>query len=528
MGERFGRWLVWVGVVAVAVGAVLTVPVRHLSEPDEARYAEVAREMIQLGRWLVPCLHGEPYTHKPPIYLWLVAGLRILGCGWTVAAVVPALAAFLLTLALLPGLGRRLGLDREDGMLAVVILATTPLFATFALVGRMDMLLVATHTAASAALAGLVVEGGEPRGRPLRDHLLLWGAVGLGILVKGPVALALAVATALAWAGLAGGRPALRRVFLGWGPLLALGVVLAWLVPAGLGAGRDWLEELVVHQSAGRMVSSFAHPQPLYYYLLAYPIAGLPWSPFVVAGLVAAARRGGDRSARLPAAAFAAGLLFLSLLSGKIVIYMLPLFPLAALLAARTVRQASWGWWLPALAGGGAALLGIAAIVVPQVRSEVHPVAAELTAVGLAMAILGGAAARAARAGRGWVAPVALAGALVPAVALPLAFWSADGAMSSFEIAAAVRTLEPAASDVLTVDLDLFGVSLYAERLPRPLRTKAEFQEALAAGRVVVAHRDSARLRRPPPGTVAFRVLETGFRRAPAVILAPPGTAHSR
>src|SRR5262249_10133254 len=42
-----------------------------LQEPQEVRYAEIPRQMLAEGKWLVPVLHGEPYLHKPPLLYWL-------------------------------------------------------------------------------------------------------------------------------------------------------------------------------------------------------------------------------------------------------------------------------------------------------------------------------------------------------------------------------------------------------------------------------------------------------------------------
>ena len=46
---------------------------RDVWNPDEARYAEVAREMLLTGEYLVPHLNGDLYTQKPPLQFWAMA-----------------------------------------------------------------------------------------------------------------------------------------------------------------------------------------------------------------------------------------------------------------------------------------------------------------------------------------------------------------------------------------------------------------------------------------------------------------------
>src|SRR5262249_34052471 len=65
----------------------------YLFEPDEGRYAEIPREMLARGEWVVPYLHGQPYLDKPPLLYWLVMGAySVLGIHAWVARLVPALA----------------------------------------------------------------------------------------------------------------------------------------------------------------------------------------------------------------------------------------------------------------------------------------------------------------------------------------------------------------------------------------------------------------------------------------------------
>src|SRR5260370_35773851 len=54
----------------------------NLFEPDEGRYAEIPREMLERGEWVVPYLQAEPYLDKPPLLYWL-ALIRFKLFGWT-------------------------------------------------------------------------------------------------------------------------------------------------------------------------------------------------------------------------------------------------------------------------------------------------------------------------------------------------------------------------------------------------------------------------------------------------------------
>src|SRR5689334_22049318 len=65
----------------------------HLFEPDESRYAEIGREMLQRGEWVVPYLQSEPYLDKPPLLYWLIeASYLLFGVQVWAARLVPALA----------------------------------------------------------------------------------------------------------------------------------------------------------------------------------------------------------------------------------------------------------------------------------------------------------------------------------------------------------------------------------------------------------------------------------------------------
>src|SRR5262245_46403779 len=74
--EPGGKWFgAGLASLAVFAGAMLLLDLHYpLLEPDEGRYAEVVREMLARGDWVVPTLNRQPFYDKPPLFYWLVGG----------------------------------------------------------------------------------------------------------------------------------------------------------------------------------------------------------------------------------------------------------------------------------------------------------------------------------------------------------------------------------------------------------------------------------------------------------------------
>lgn len=322
---------------------------RPMTPIDETRYISVAWEMWLRGDYLVPFKNGAPYSHKPPLMIWMYQlGWAVFGVSeWWPRMVSPLFSAGGLLLTM--GLARRLWPDRADvAGSAVVVLASGLLWTVFSTSAMFDVILaVITLIGMHGTL--LAADGNGKRG-----FALVGLAIGLGVLAKGPVILLhiLPAAVLAPW-----WNPGLRwpRWFGGIALAVLLGtaIALAWAIPAGIAGGEAYQRAIFWGQTADRMVQSFAHNRPIWWYLPILPAIFFPWFiwPGLMRSLVSFVRKELDRGGRFCLAWLLPVLIAFSFISGKQPHYLIPLFPVFALLVARTVANETRvsGLWLPAL-----------------------------------------------------------------------------------------------------------------------------------------------------------------------------------
>ncbi|MBX7165865.1 MAG: glycosyltransferase family 39 protein [Pirellulales bacterium] len=303
-------------------------------EPDEGRYAEIAREMLTSGDFLLPMRQGKAYQDKPPLLFWLTAG-SMAAFGHTTAAVrlVPACAA-LWTLGVVYWAGQRM-VGRRAALLGMAAL----LFSTgFILSGRFlsfDALLTAATT--TALLCGAVAI--DQARHQTRWWLASAAACGIGGLTKGPIALVIVVPPLLLHEWLRG-RGTLRartgRWLLYFG--IVLGVAAPWFVAASI-YRPEFAEYFFWRHHVARFVVGIAHVQPFWFYVPILIGAMYPTSLLVGAVAVFLTSRSLEiRRLRTHAFGFLmlAGLWifgFFSASQSKLPAYVLPSVPLFALAA---------------------------------------------------------------------------------------------------------------------------------------------------------------------------------------------------
>ncbi len=379
---RVGHYLV----LAAMSGALFFVNLGgpSLWDVDEGRNLTCSYEMMESGNWIVPTFNGALRTDKPVLLYWLqIACYHACGVN-EFAGRLPSAVAALATVLLGYELARSM-FGRATGLLAGVVIAATPMICGAARFANPDALLNLSIT-----LTMTVFWLG--RGRPALWWFAALGASqGLGMLAKGPIALA--VPTGILVVFLCGERRLRALWDLGWVAtgLTFAAVAMPWYVWVAADTKGEWTEGFFFQHNVARYLSPMEnHQAGAWYYPLVIAVGTAPWSIFLGPALWFAAwsavRRpwprcraawasAADRTDAGPAADRRAAayrlllswggvvLLFFSLAATKLPNYALPLVVPTAILLARFLDRWRRGVvgvppWTVATALAGLALIG--------------------------------------------------------------------------------------------------------------------------------------------------------------------------
>ncbi|MCM2372578.1 glycosyltransferase [Aporhodopirellula aestuarii] len=264
-----------IALLCVAAIFLLTNLGYPLIDRDETRYAEIPREMIATGNWVLPQLNFETYYDKPPLLYWLCAiSFTLFGTHEATARVVPACAA-LTTITATMFFGSRF-FDRKIGLLSGVVLM---LSIGFAFTSRYLLLdgVLAMFVTLSLFTAYEAIRASDDRQRLHLGWWLLSGiCCGLGFLTKGPVAIVLWLPPLFAFAWLSDSviRPRWWHYAFFGGTVAA--IVGPWMI-AVTAQDPTFLVEFFYRHNLARFAGEF-HAKPFWYFVPVLLIAGHPWS----------------------------------------------------------------------------------------------------------------------------------------------------------------------------------------------------------------------------------------------------------
>jgi len=308
---------------------------------DEARFAQASRQMLETGDFVDIRFQDQTRYKKPIGIYWLqVTAAEIVGDGaaspiwvYRLPSLLGALAAALLTWWTALALA-----SRRAALLAGLVMAASLLLVVEAHLAKTDAVLLATVLLAHGALARIWLADGD---RPyLGLAALFWTAIGLGILVKGPIILlvtGLTVAILMA----AGGRRGLARRLAAWrGLAWAAALVAPWFVAITMASGGSFVAESVGGDMLAKVFSvRESHGAPPGTYALLLFISFWPGAAYLALG-APFIRDNGRRPAILFSLAWALPTwIVFELIATKLPHYVLPTYPALAILAATSIDE---------------------------------------------------------------------------------------------------------------------------------------------------------------------------------------------
>lgn len=273
---------------AVRLLAVFWLP---FVDTTEARYAEIARKMVETGDWITPQFdYGVPFWGKPPLHTWLSAiGMKLFGVN-AFGARVFILATSLGILGLVFAWVRQ-HRDRDQALVATTVLTSSAMFFGASAFVMTDMAMVLGTTLSMIGFYNCLT-GGPSR--------VLWGrlffvGIAIGLLAKGPVALVITSLAIVPWLLLGGRWRNLNALPWTSGLLIAAILTFPWYIAAEIktpGFLRYFIvgehfERFVVSGWQGDLYGS-GHAEPkgiIWLYGLA---TFLPWTVFAFALLLRA------------------------------------------------------------------------------------------------------------------------------------------------------------------------------------------------------------------------------------------------
>jgi 4-amino-4-deoxy-L-arabinose transferase-like glycosyltransferase len=448
---------------------------RDLADPDEGRYADVARAIVATGDWVTMRLNGYEYFAKPPLQFWATAAsFRLLGESSGAARL--SVAAFGLLGVLWIGFVGRALYGAAAGFHATVVLMSSLMYAALAHILTPNMSVTVFMSFGLGAL--LLAQVRRDDSAHVRRWMLLgWASLALAVLSKGLMGLVLPGAAVFFYMLWQRDWAILRHLHLGAGLLVFLAVCGPWFVAVTL-ANPEFPQIFFLHEHFERYTTDVhRRDQPLWYFVPVLALGALPW---LVSTVQALARprfawwpdsgNGFDPDRLLWTYAvliFA----FFSLGSSKLPSYLLPLFPALALLIGRRLAagQGVRGDAVSAAVLG--ATLVVAGAVVERFESDSFPAEMVigyrpwLLAAGIAL-FAGGVVAFRLR--TGW-RPAAVLG-FSALLGFQLAGWgyhALDRPRSGAQLASAVAPLLDPPTPVYSVGAYDPSVGFY---LKRPLR----------------------------------------------------------